>query len=68
MATPLDRKLATFLRKERGDRSYAEFSRITGLPASTLFRLENGEQSLTLGKLDGVLKKLKRSVADVFGE
>ncbi len=68
MATALDRQLAKFLRKERGERSYAEFSRITGLPASTLFRLENGEQSLTLGKLDGVLKKLKRSVADVFVE
>ena len=66
MVTPLDRKLAAFLRKERGQRSYAEFSKITGLPASTLFRLENGEQSLTLGKLDAVLTKLKRSVTDAF--
>jgi len=67
MASPLDRKLAAFLRRERGARSYAEFSRITGLPASTLFRLENGEQSITLGKLDAVLKRLKKSAADVLG-
>ena len=68
MASPLDQQLAAFLRRERGQRSYAEFSKVTGLPASTLFRLENGEQSLTLGKLDAVLKKLKKSVADVFGQ
>ena len=29
--------------------TFAQFSKITGLPRSTLFRLENCEQSITLG-------------------
>ena len=39
---------------------------ITGLPASTLFRLENGQQSTTLAKFDAVLKRLKKTPHDVF--
>jgi transcriptional regulator with XRE-family HTH domain len=45
---------------------FAEFSRKTGLPASTLHRLENGDQSITLGRLDTVMKRLKVTLADVF--
>lgn len=67
MPSPLDRKFAEFLRRERGTRSFAEFSRISGLPPSTLYRLENGEQSITLGRLDGVLKRLKKIPSEVFG-
>jgi hypothetical protein len=46
--------------------TFAQFSRKTGLPASTLFRLENGQQSITLAKLEGVLKRLKKVPHDVF--
>lgn len=67
MQSPLDRKFAEFLRSERGNRSFAEFSRVSGLPQSTLYRLEKGEQSITLGRLDGLLKRLKKTPADVFG-
>jgi hypothetical protein len=35
-------------------------------PPSTIFRLENGQQSITLNKLQGVLRRLKASPADVF--
>ena len=48
--------------------SFAAFSRKTGLPPSTLFRLEQGEQSITLGRLHGLLKKLKVTLTDVFGQ
>jgi transcriptional regulator with XRE-family HTH domain len=48
--------------------SYAQFSRKVGVPPSTLFRLENGEQSITLKTLHGILVKLKCSVKDVFAE
>ncbi len=47
--------------------SYAAFSKKVGLTASSLFRLENGEQSISLGRLHEVLKKLKASLGDVFG-
>ena len=46
--------------------TYVQFSRKIGLPPSTIFRIENGQQSMTLSKLQGVLKRLKASAADVF--
>ena len=66
MDQPLDRQLAAFLRQQRGQMTYAQFSRKTGLPPSMLFRLENCQQSITLNKLEGVLKRLKTSLSDVF--
>jgi len=48
--------------------TYAQFSRKTGLPPSTIFRLENGQQSITLTKLHGVLRRLKVRARDVFTE
>lgn len=66
--TDLDKKLAAFLKKRRGDMSFAQFSRIAGLPPSSLFRLEQCQQSLALKRLDRLLKRLKVSIVDVFGE
>jgi hypothetical protein len=63
----LDQKLAIFLKKTRGEQSYADFSKKTGLTPSTLFRLENRQQSITLGRLEQVMAKLKVSLRDVFG-
>jgi transcriptional regulator with XRE-family HTH domain len=63
---PLDRQFAQFLRQRRGEMTYIQFSRKTGLPPSTIFRLENGQQSITLSKLHGVLQRLKVSPRDVF--
>jgi len=62
----LDRQFAEFLKRRRGTLTYAAFARKTGLSPSTLFRLENGEQSITLLRLDAVLKRLKANMADVF--
>src|SRR5436190_4983861 len=64
--TPLDRSLARFLRKQRGKMTFAEFSKHTGLMPSNLFRLENGQQSITLKMLHRVLKRLRCSMKDVF--
>lgn len=66
MGKSLDKKFGRFLRGKRGKDSYAVFARKLGISASTLFRLETGEQSVTLGKMDDVLKKLKADVRDVF--
>jgi transcriptional regulator with XRE-family HTH domain len=64
--TDLDHKLAQFLKKQRGEMSYADFAKKTGLTASSLFRLENGQQSITLTRLHGLMRKLKVSMADIF--
>jgi hypothetical protein len=65
--TDLDKRLAAFLKKQRGQMSFAQWSKVTGLPASTLFRLEQCQQSITLGRLHGMMKRLKVTLGDVFG-
>ena len=62
----LEAQLASFLKNTRGSMSFAEFSKKTGLTPSTLFRLENGQQSITLGRLEQVMIRLKVSLWDIF--
>jgi len=62
----LDKRLAKFLRKERGTVSYAKFARRAGISHQTLFRIEHGEHHLTLDKLETVLVKLKIRLKDIF--
>lgn len=64
----LDKQFGQFLRKRRGQMTYLEFGRKTGLPPSTIFRLENTQQSITLGKLEQVMMRLKCKLTDVFDE
>ena len=47
--------------------TYAAFSKKVGLPQSTIFRLERCEQSITLGRLQQVMDRLKCDLSDVFG-
>lgn len=65
--SPLDKKLAAFLKKQRGEMSFAVFSKKVGFSPSMLFRLENCEQSITLGRLQQIMDRLKCSLDDVFG-
>lgn len=67
MRDSLDRKLAAYLRKTRGHMPYARFAKKTGLTPSTLFRLENGQQSITLARLDRLMMRLGCSWRDIFG-
>ena len=46
--------------------SCAVFAKKLRISASTLYRLENAEQSVMLGKMEDVLKRLKAGVRDVF--
>jgi transcriptional regulator with XRE-family HTH domain len=62
----LDKQFGRFLRDKRGEASYAVFARKLGISASTLYRLENAEQSVTLGKLEDILARLKVEARDVF--
>lgn len=64
--TKLDQQFAAFLKRCRAKQTYAQFAIKTGLTPSSLFRLENGEQSITLKRLGEVLKRLGKSPADVF--
>lgn len=66
MRKSMDVQLARFLRKARGDLSYAQFARKTGLSHQTLFRIERGEHHLTLNKLETLMNKLKIRLSDIF--
>jgi transcriptional regulator with XRE-family HTH domain len=61
-----DAQLAKYLRKTRGELSYAKFSKMTGLAAMTLFRIEKGEHHLTLNKLETMVNRLKIKMSDIF--
>jgi len=64
----IDKRLSKFLKKTRGEMSFAQFSKVTGLTPSTLFRLEQCDQTITLRRLEPVLKRLKVTLWDVFGD
>ena len=67
VAGSLERQLGEFLRERRGEMTYAEFSRRLGLPPSTLYRLERGDQSITLCGLQQIMKRLRCTLSDIFG-
>lgn len=62
----MDVQLAKYLRKARGELSYAQFSKKTGVSHTTLHRLERGEHHLTLSKLETVMNKLRIKLSDIF--
>lgn len=68
MPESLENQLARFLKERRGEQTYAQFSRKLGLPPSTLHRLEQASQSITLRGLQQILRKLKCGLAEVFPE
>ena len=67
MQKSLSQQLGSFLRERRGDMTLRDFARKAGLSSSTLQRLEQGEQNVTLDTLENVLRKLKVSILEVFG-
>ncbi len=46
--------------------TFARFSKKLGLPPSTLHRLEQGGQSITLRGLEQIMRRLKCRLGDIF--
>ena len=63
-----DRLLSDYLRKKRGDQTVRAFARKIGLTHGTLHRVENLQQSLTIGKLGQIMEKLDCSWEEIFGK
>ena len=63
-----DRLLSEYLRKTRGNQTVRAFARKIGLTHGTLHRIENLQQSLTVGKLGQIMEKLDCSWAEIFGQ
>lgn len=66
MQNKLEKQLADFLRKERGELTYQQFARKLGITQSSLFRLEQCQQSITLRRLQQIMERLKCRLADIF--
>jgi len=66
MRQSFDKDLAAFLRKRRGETPYAAFAKKLGITPSSLFRLENCEQSVTLKTLQQICDRLKVDIHIVF--
>ena len=62
----LAKQLAAWLRKKRGDLTYQQFARKTGLSDSTLHRLEMGDENITLKTLEQLCDRFKCSVGEMF--
>ena len=66
MANFLEKQLSDYLRECRGQRTFSEFSRKIGLPSSTLHRLEQWQQSITLRNLQLIMSRLNCQIHDIF--
>ena len=64
----LRKQLAAFLKKARGEMSYAQFAKRMGISAATLHRIEMCDQNVTLDTLEGIMERLKVSMAEIFPE
>jgi transcriptional regulator with XRE-family HTH domain len=64
-----ERRFGAYIKAERlkSGLRYAEFSRKLGISHTTLSRLENSTQSVTLRTLQLILQRLNASLADIFG-
>ena len=68
MAVSMQKQLGKYLRQRRGQMSLPAFARKLGISSSSLHRMEMGEQNVTLTTLELLLKRLKCSPSDVFGD
>jgi transcriptional regulator with XRE-family HTH domain len=62
----LRRRLAKFIRERRGSLSQRAFARKSGLGQSTIMRIENLEQNVTLETLEQLCKAFHLDVFELF--
>ena len=48
--------------------TYAQFARKIGVSISSLQRMENGVQNVTLDTLEIIARRLKATLKDIFGD
>ena len=68
MRQKLRKHLGSFLRKARGDWTFAQFEKRMGISASTLHRIELEQQNVTLDTLESIMDRLKVSMSDIFDD
>jgi DNA-binding Xre family transcriptional regulator len=64
----LRKELAEFLKKKRGEQTFAKFSRKIGLSTSTLQRIEMMQQNVSIDTLQQIVNRLRCRMSDIFRE
>ena len=59
-------RLARFIKERRGDMPQREFARKIGVGQSTIMRIENLDQNVTLDTLEQLCKYFRLDVAELF--
>jgi DNA-binding XRE family transcriptional regulator len=62
----LDQKFAAFLKKERGELSFSDFSRKMHIPRSTLYFAECMTSKVSLRLVEMVAQRLDVTLVDIF--
>ena len=60
------RRIAKRFKELRGDQSQLEFSKKIGISQSSLNRIENREQNISLYVMEQVASRLKMDIKDLF--
>lgn len=60
------KRLGQFLRKKRGEMTFVEFGRKIGISASSLQRIETGQQNVTIDTLERLVTRLKCGTDEIF--
>ena len=61
-------RLARKIRRLRGDQTKMAFAKKLGIAESSLNRIEQGTQNVTLATLDRLCRRLKCDVADLLSD
>jgi transcriptional regulator with XRE-family HTH domain len=64
----LRKQLAAFLKRARGEMSYAQFAKRMGISAATLHRIEMCNQNVTIDTLEEIKMRLKATMSNIFPE
>lgn len=64
----LRERLAVYVRSQRGDTPQRRFARRIGVAQSTIMRIENQDQNVTLDTLEQLCKAFHVDVAGLFAE
>jgi transcriptional regulator with XRE-family HTH domain len=63
-----ERQMANYLRKARGDETFRSFAKKLGISASSLQRLEQAEQNVTLRMVQQITHRLGVPIRDIFSD
>jgi transcriptional regulator with XRE-family HTH domain len=61
-----ERQLANYLRKARGEETFRTFAKKLGISASSLQRLEQAEQNVTLRTVQQITRSLGVPIDDIL--